>query len=199
MSDPGVIYAAQYWPTNAHMIADVARLGYLGIGKVLDATYGEGVFWKEHKMTALNTLITLDKYTPAMVKGDFTNLPFADNVFSAVVDDPPYKFNGTPSPFERRYGVHLPTRWQDRLALIRASVTECSRVVAKGGHLLVKCMDQVVSGKVVWQTDTVTRTAWDAGLKKVDRFDFLNNPRVQPHERQLHARRNYSSLLIFQK
>ena len=195
MADPGVIYAAQYWPTNAHMVVDIARLGYIK-GLTLDTTFGEGVFWRKWQP---QKLITLDKYTPAMVKGDFTNLPFADNVFSAVVDDPPYKFNGTPSPFERRYGVHLPTRWQDRLALIRASVTECSRVVAKGGHLLVKCMDQVVSGKVVWQTDVVTRTAWDAGLKKVDRFDFLNNPRVQPHERQLHARRNYSTLLVFVK
>lgn len=194
-----VIFSAQYWPTNAHLIADVAKLGYLGIGKVLDATYGQGVFWKEHKFTALNTLITLDKFTPAMVKGDFTNLPFADGTFQAVVDDPPYKFNGTPSPFEKRYGVHLPTRWQDRLSLIIASVKECARVVAPKGHLLVKCMDQVVSGKVVWQTDWVTRAALDSGMKKVDRFDFLVNPREQPHERQVHSRRNYSSLLVFRK
>lgn len=180
-------------------MVDVKRLGYLGIGKVLDATYGEGVFWKEVKWNALNTLITLDKFTPAMVKGDFTNLPFRDNQFAAVIDDPPYKFNGTPSPFEKRYGVHLPTRWQDRLSLIRESVTECARVVAPKGYLLVKCMDQVVSGKVVWQTDAITRTAFDAGLTKVDRFDFLVNPREQPHDRQVHARRNSSALLVFQK
>lgn len=199
MTDPGVIYAAQKWPTNAHMMVDVKRMGYLGIGKVLDATYGEGVFWKQIKWNALNTLITLDKFTPAMVKGDFTCLPFPNNTFAAVVDDPPYKFNGTPSPFEKRYGVHLPKRWQDRLKLIRESVTECARVVAPKGYLLVKCMDQVVSGKVVWQTDVVTAVALQAGLKKVDRVDFLTDPREQPHERQCHFRRNYSSLLIFRK
>ena len=198
MSDPGVIYAAQHWPTNAHMIKDIARMGYLrsDTAPVLDATYGEGVFWKLWQ--PLN-FVTLDKHTPAMVKGDFTNLPFRDNTFQAVVDDPPYKFNGTPSPFEKRYGVHLPTRWQDRLKLICHSVEECIRVVKPKGYLLVKCMDQVVSGKVVWQTDIITNIAMAEGMKKVDRCDFLVTPREQPHERQCHFRRNYSSLLIFRK
>lgn len=197
MGEGGVIYSAQYWPTNADMIADVARLGYLRSDWLtLDATFGEGVFWRKWQP---RKFVSLDKFTPAMVRGDFTCLPFRDNQFEAVIDDPPYKFNGTPSPFERRYGVHLPTRWQDRLSLIIASVGECARVVAQNGYLLVKCMDQVVSGKVVWQTDHVTRAAMAAGMKKVDRLDFLVNPREQPHSRQIHARRNYSSLLIFAK
>jgi hypothetical protein len=40
------VAAAKRWPTNAHLIADVARLGYLD-GRVIDVTYGEhGGFWK---------------------------------------------------------------------------------------------------------------------------------------------------------
>lgn len=192
-----VTFSAQYWPTNAHLIADAARLGYLRPHHLtLDATYGEGVFWRQWQPW---TLIRLDKFTPSDIRGDFTNLPFRDATFQTVIDDPPYKFNGTPSPFEKRYGVHLPARWQDRLSLIIASVKECARVVQPKGHLLVKCMDQVVSGKVVWQTDHVTRAALDSGLVKVDRFDFLVNPREQPHERQVHSRRNYSTLLVFEK
>ncbi len=46
MVDPGVIYAAQKWPTNAHMIVDAARLGYLRKDWwTLDPTYGLGNFW----------------------------------------------------------------------------------------------------------------------------------------------------------
>ena len=195
MVDPGVIYAAQKWPTNAHMIKDAARLGYLRKDWLTyDPTYGLGNFWTEWRPTKL---IYDDKYT--LDGADFRQIPFNGDTFDAVVFDPPYKLNGTPSPEEKRYGVEVPTRWQDRMTLIRDGVAECARVTKRKGFLLVKCMDQVVSGKVVWQTDEVTRWAKLAGMTKVDRLDLLTNPRPQPHSRQLHARRNSSALLIFQK
>lgn len=197
MTEPGVIYAAQKWPTNAHMIVDCARLGYLRSDWLtLDATYGLGNFWKVWRPPH-NRLITLDQYTPAQIKADFTRLPFWSESFDAVVFDPPYKLNGTPSQSDKAYGVHVPTRWQDRIALICKGVHECARVTEN--ILLVKCQDQVVSGKVVWQTDIVTYAAKQVGMTKVDRLDFLTDPRPQPHSRQIHARRNYSTLLIFQK
>lgn len=194
MTDLSVIYAATKWPTNAHMIADVARMGYLRKEwRILDPTYGLGNFW---------TVWSPDKLTwhdLAIDQVDFRSLPYPDNEFNAVVFDPPYKLNGTPSAPDLHYGVATPTRWQDRMTLIRMGVVECARVVKPKGFLLVKCMDQVVSGKVVWQTDVVTQMAWQQELTKVDRLDFLTDPRPQPHSRQMHARRNYSTLLIFQK
>lgn len=197
MPDPGVIYAAQKWPTNAHMIADAARLGYLRSDwLILDATYGLGNFWKVWR-PPYNRLVTLDAHTNANIRADFTRLPFWSESFDAVVFDPPYKMNGTPSGPDAIYGVDKATRWQDRIALIRKGVHECARVTEN--ILLVKCQDQVVSGKVVWQTDIVTYAAGQMGLRKVDRLDFLNDPRPQPHTRQLHARRNSSALLVFQK
>lgn len=197
MGDPGVIYAAQKWPTNAHMIKDVARLGYLHRDAfTLDATYGLGNFWTQWRPTRL---ITVDRYTLADVKADLRYMPFRPGSFDVVVNDPPYKLNGTPSATDKAYGVHVPTRWQDRMSLIRASVHACAYLVKPKGYLLVKCQDQVVSGRMVWQTDVVTYAAGQMGMKKIDRLDFLTDPRPQPHTRQLHARRNYSSLLIFAK
>lgn len=197
MADPGVIYAAQKWPTNAHMIVDCARLGYLyRHWLVLDPTYGLGNFWKEWRP---DNLITGDLFTKSQAILDFTRLPFTNGTFNAVVYDPPYKMNGTPSHPDVPYGVNIPTRWQDRIKLIIAGAIECARVVKNDGYLLVKCQDQVVSGKVVWQTDIVSRSMANCGMTKVDRFDMLTNPRPQPHSRQLHARRNSSALLVFQK
>lgn len=197
MTDPGVIYAAQKWPSNAHMIVDCVRLGYLKSDWfTLDPTYGLGNFWTLWKPNP-DKFIYDDKYT--LDGHDFRNLPWEDGTFDAVVFDPPYKLNGTPSPEEKRYGVEVPTRWQDRLLLMVQGLRECSRVLKPKGYLLVKCMDQVVSGKVVWQTDVMTRQATLDRLTKVDRLDFLTDPRPQPHTRQLHARRNYSSLLVFKK
>ena len=201
--DDGVIYAATRWPTNAHMIVDCVRLGYLrSEWLTLDPTYGLGTFWR---LWEPKNLVKADLYTHDITKGidqlDFTRMPeIPDNWFDAVVYDPPYKFNGTPSPQEIRYGVHKSTRWQDRLELMIAGAIECARVTKKGGFLLIKCMDQVVSGKVVCQTDFMTNAACvTSGTTKIDRLDFLTEPRPQPHSRQIHARRNYSTLLIFQK
>lgn len=199
MADPGVIYAAQKWPTNAHMMVDCVRLGYLRKEwRTLDPTYGLGNFWTLWQPEVLHKS---DKYTATMGVNDddFRNLKWTDASFDAVVFDPPYKLNGTPSKSDKTYGVQVPTRWQDRLLLMAQGLSECARVLKPKGFLLVKCMDQVVSGKVVWQTDLMTARARVCGLDKVDRLDFLTDPRPQPHTRQIHARRNYSTLLVFRK
>lgn len=195
MSD--IIYAAHPWPTNAHLIADVAKLGYLNYDWfTLDPTYGKGNFWSVWRPNP-EKFIYDDKYTRN--GHDFRDLPWLNGTFDAVVFDPPYKLNGTPSHPDKAYGVHIATRWQDRIDLMKRGQKECARVLKPGGYLLSKCQDQVVSGKVVWQTDIMTAQGIHDGLVKVDRLDILTRPRPQPHARQMHARRNYSTLLVFRK
>jgi hypothetical protein len=46
------VLAVAAWPTNAELIADVARLGYIR-GRVWDATYGRGVWWKLYRPACL--------------------------------------------------------------------------------------------------------------------------------------------------
>ena len=187
------ILSATKWPTNSALIADCERLGYIK-GKVLDPTYGLGNFYKEFRPARL---VAGDLITESMVRLDFTKLPFANKVFDTVIYDPPYKLNGTPTDYvDTRYGVGSYTRWQDRMALMIQGQVECARVVAKGGFLLTKCMDQVVSGKVRFQSDVLSNVC---PLEKVDELLFLTNPREQPHARQIHSRRNYSHLLVFQR
>jgi hypothetical protein len=76
----------------------------------------------------------------------------------------------------------------------------CTRVLAPKGYLLVKCQNQVCSGKVRWQVDAMSAVAEREGLEKVDQLEYLNTPRPQPGDRrQVHARRNHSTLLVFRK
>ncbi len=191
------ILTATAWKSNAELIADVATFGYLD-GRVLDVTYGYGTFWKNWKPDDLTACDLDEAKSPIGHSVNFTDLSeFGKRSFDAVVLDPPYKLNGTSTDsVDERYGVHVPARWQDRYSLILCGIGECSVVTRR--YLLLKCMDQVVSGAKRWQTIdfTVAARAW--GMELVDRFDMLVTPRPQPPgRRQVHAQSNYSTLLVF--
>jgi hypothetical protein len=200
------VLRATRWQTNGHMMADVAKLGYLE-GRVLDTTYGKGVFWRNWQP---EVLVGCD-INPLKAKDlccDFRHLPFGNQSFDAVVYDPPYQTNGTPSLRRRgevtgnwtRYGITA-TWGEDRANLMEDGLVEAARVAKK--FLLVKCMNQVVSGHVHWQTYRLvslmtTRTPlrlW----RLEDQFDFLRDPRPQDTRPQRHARGNYSTLLVFRR
>lgn len=192
-----VVPAAHRWQSNAHLIVDVARLGYLDGEVVLDVTYGRGDFWSLWRPTCL---VTHDLYTLDGV--DFRHLPEADASVDVVVLDPPYRLNGTPDrgDFDNRFGINEPTRWQDRHALIRAGIDEAHRVLTFGGRLLLKCQDQVCSGELRWQTIEFASHAATVGLELVDRFDMIGAARPQPPGRiQRHAYGRPSTLLVFRK
>jgi hypothetical protein len=194
------VRAAFEWPTNGHMIAEVARLGYLR-GHVLDVTYGRGVFWKVWRSEKLTTHdLKLDGV-------DFRNLPHPDGTFDASVIDGPYKLNGAGSEPDIRYGVDLYASWQGRHALIREGMTECARVTVRRGYVLVKCQAQVCSGAIRWQDREFADHGESIGLRLVDRFDLLGKGRAQPARtrkdgkvsRQQHAYGRPSTLLVMQK
>lgn len=191
------VLAAHTWPTNAAMIADVARLGYLD-GYVLDATYGEGNFWTDWRPDQLRTN---DLYKPADFHQSYLNLGWKSCSFDAVVFDPPYRLSGRRDrgEFDQRFGLCEYRSNDEILADIVAGAIECYRVARR--YLLVKCQDQVNGGRVRWQTDLISRAIEQGGGRKVDRFDFIQKTvRGQPSgRRQLNARRNYSTLLIFEK
>lgn len=186
------------YPTNGHLIAEVARLGLLrSEDTTLDPTYGLGTFWNVWRP---DNLINFDLSGRKGRDGvaDFTALPFADESVDAVVFDPPYKLNGTPTEeVDERYGVAQPSRWQDRMALIRAGARECARVCRR--TLAVKVQDQVVCSKIRWQTRAVADAVEPLGFALQARFDFLQR-REQPAGRnQINPASCSSQLLVFRR
>lgn len=197
----GPVLAIQKWPTNGHLIADCARLGYLRDDDlVLDPTYGYGTFWKVWRPRDLTACDLDPAKSPMGESVDFTSLPFAHLGFDAVVFDPPYKLNGNPSDtggVDERFGVHEYRTWQERMALIRAGARECARVCER--TLIVKCQDQVVSSKIRWQTRVIEDEVAPLGFGLRDRFEFLSY-RAQPAGRsQINAHRCSSQLLVFER
>lgn len=203
MSDFYPILAYGSWNDNAELIADVARLGYLD-GRVLDCTWGYGTFWKNHRPSHLTGCDLDAAKSPIGFSVDFTAMPFRSRSFDSVVFDPPYKLNGTPDDtVDERYGVHEVRTWQQRMALMRAGLVECLRVGDQ--YVLMKCQDQVSSARVRWQTFEFQTLALANGWGLKDEFAFPTyrpqpsaNPDGSPR-RQVHARRNVSSLLVFKR
>lgn len=184
--------------SNADLIADCARLGYLRADWVtVDPTYGLGRFWRRWRPDVLLRHDLDPERAPDGV-ADFRRLPYRDRSVDAVVFDPPYKLNGQAGShaLDDGYGVASASRWQDRHELIRDGITEAARIVKPGGLVLVKCQDQVSSGRVRWQTIEFVAHADTVGLRLVDML-HLHGARPQPPgRRQVHARRNYSTLLV---
>ncbi len=191
------VYAIGARRNNAELVRDCAELGYLRTEwTTLDATYGLGRFWK---LWRPSNLTTSDLHTPADVAWDFTAIPAPDCHFDAVVFDPPYKLNGTSTgrgaaSCDESYGVHRSDTWQGRHELINAGIRECARVAKR--VLLVKCQDQVCSGKKRWQTREFADTAESCGFRLVDML-HVQGSRPQPAgRRQVHAQADYSTLLV---
>ena len=197
------VFRAHRWPTNGHMIADVARLGYIKDNDwVLDPTYGYGTWWTQWQPCMVTKA---DKYVQRgtdVYPVDFTghnppHLTWEDATFDVVAYDPPFKLNGTPSEPDARYGVDEPATIAERHLLMSEGLSECVRVCKPGGIVLMKCMDQVSSGKVQWQTRVFADEGERLGCTLIDRLDFLMTPR--PQRSQVHAHANYSTLLVFRK
>lgn len=135
---------------------------------------------------------------------DFRHLPkeWTDS-FGAALFDPPYRLSGTATNvngFDDRYGTNGAYRPLEKVkAGMLAGLHECERVVRPLGFIIVKCQDQVSSGKYQWQVGWVVNDALKRGLVFVDQL-HLQSYRAQSSERrQVHARRNYSTFLVFQK
>jgi len=188
--------------TNADLMVACKQLGYLADGWVVcDPTYGLGRFWGKWKPSGLVGSDLMIDRSPCGRSIDFTDMPYPDEAFDAVVFDPPYKLNGTGGshPSDESYGVNDRLGIESRHCLIYAGISESTRVLKPKGYLLVKCQDQVSSGSVQWQTRLFSDRMESEGCSLID---MLHLPSYRPQplgRRQLHARRNYSTLLVGQK
>lgn len=211
------VLAATPWPTNGHLIADVARLGYLTVDDhILDPTFERGIWWQEWQPRYLTT------HHRAVDGTDFRDLPYPDAAFDAIAFDPPYVCPGgrktsTVKPMHQRYGMNegghddpmfsTPAELQQ---IINDGLTEMIRLVKprqtknRGGIIVVKCQNYIWSG-ALWEGAELTRDhARALGCDVVDRLEFLTTPGPQPTvnpdgspRRQVHARRNLSTLFVF--
>jgi tRNA G10 N-methylase Trm11 len=151
----------------------------------------------------------------ADIRADFTNLPYPDDSLDALVIDPPYLYTGGWKTM-RNYFHDDNERWsgstygnKERAQTIRGvqavdqmyfrGIAEARRCLKHKGIVIIKCMDQVMSGKQVWAHITYNQFAESIGFRSEDIFVTVR--KTQPlmrhkPEAQKHARKNHSFFLV---
>lgn len=196
-----VVMALADRATNSALMIACRDLGYFdSAGRVLDLTYGMGTFWRDWTPENLLASDLNPTKSPRGIGVDFTKTGYPDGIAGTIVLDPPYKLAGRATKaVDGRYGIDEYLSVDARHELIKAGISEAARLVAPGGHLLLKCQDQVCSGRVHWQTRIFADHAEAVGFRLVDALLFPSYRQQPAWRSQVHARRNYSTLLVCRK
>jgi hypothetical protein len=230
-----LILSALAAKTNAELIAHLAPLWLPDHLPVVDFTYGKGNFWTRHRPTDLIGHDLYDGPCCDGVDyldGDALKAAHPAGIKVGVFDAPYISKGGaatsTIPAFNAAYGLHTFAKRTpdvilagivtgllnmhpllDRYRLERRIARKGRApeyVPARGGWLLVKCMDYISGGRVVEAERLILNAAEEIGYERLDRFIHVSGPGPQPTvnpdgspRRQVHSHSNYSTLLILGK
>lgn len=227
-STSDVIMSAQVGDNSA-LFAAILELHVEDGAVIADVTFGKGAFWKcvEPNLYALlpsdidpKPFSNKTLFTEDVQQADFRNLPYSDESIDVVVLDPPYMEgllrganstlagSGTHSAFREAYSNGLghaeasKGKWHETVFnLYLEGGKEAHRVLKQNGKLIVKCQDEVSANKQ-WLTHVEIITSYEAlGYYCKDLFVLMrpNKPSVSRLVKQVHARKNHSYFLVFEK
>lgn len=158
---------------------------------------------------------------PVLTNVDSRETPFGDQSFDCVVFDPPYMEglfradsenlagSGTHAAFRHHYSNGKATKnsdtqpkWHEAvLDLYVKSGIEASRILKNKGIYVVKCQDEVSANTQRLTHVEIISALESIGFYTKDLFVVVrtNKPVVSRLKRQVHARKNHSYFLVFQK
>lgn len=126
--------------------------------KILDVTYNTGKMWKETHYNPIK--LDIDGQLNCIdICGDFTKLPFIDNIFDVIVFDPPHLPINAASElssniYKTQYGITNNDihRSGDNISpLFHPFLQEAKRVLKHNGIILAKLIDMVHNHRYQWQ------------------------------------------------
>ena len=189
--------------TNADLFPDVLALYAKPGDRILDMTYGKGVFWKKVDRSQYR-VVTNDCIMPADYDYDCRQTGFNPADFDVVIFDPPYMHtSGTvKESIAKCYQTNTSAVFKNQKdvdAFFVAGISEARRLLCKGGYCIVKCQDTIESAKPKW---THVKIMQAEGFVCEDLFVMVQNgtPAMSGRwSRQYHARKNHSYFIVLKK
>lgn len=200
---------------NAEVFPQILDLHVPRGSTVADVTYGKGVFWRNVDSGGYH-IVASDAATGV----DCRDLPYEDGAIDCVVLDPPYMEGfyrrqdaslagaGSHQAFRDYYSNGDKARTKSGkyhaavLEMYVAAGCEACRVLRHKGICIVKCQDEVSANRQ-WLTHVEIINAYTGagGFYAKDMFVVVraNRPSVSRILRQVHARKNHSYFLVFEK
>lgn len=179
---------------NDELIKNVTSLYFEKGNKIIDVTYGKGVFWK--KVNQDNFYFTFDDIRTTGV--DFRALPYRDNLYDHGVLDPPYSRRNLEA-MEECYATKKLTKHSEIVELYFKGLKELNRVVKPDGYILVKTQDEVCGCKQQWTHIEIYDFATQVlGMYGKDLIHLVNTRKPKINYKQQHSRKIVSYLWIFQ-
>jgi hypothetical protein len=189
--------------TNAPLFNDILRLYVPPGSRVLDMTYGRGAFWKGVEREDYR-VVTMDNALPAALLADFTSLPIKSSSLDAFVLDPPYANGGgahkTSSGIDKTYNLPTGNNVSRVRGLYVNAIVEGTRALRPGGVAIIKCQDQIESGKQ-WLVHVNVLNSLRLRSYIIEDIFVLVRPStpMMRHAYQLHARKNHSYFIVARK
>lgn len=180
---------------NAGLIKAVSDF-YIKDGSVVaDVTFGKGVFWKETDTSRFDF-----KPSDILTGVDFRDLPYEDGSVDILVLDPPYMHGGaTVKESINQCYRNQNTSHESVLRLYAGGILEAARVLKKGGHLWIKCQDEIESGKQRLTSHELKTICEILGFTVRDLFVLTQTSVPAMREAyQKTARKNHSYLFIME-
>jgi hypothetical protein len=200
---------------NADLFAQILALHVPPGSRIADVTFGQGVFWRQVP-PGLYRVLPSDLATGT----DCRALPYPAESLEALVLDPPY-MEGLLRPkagTRAGQGSHVALRdyyasggehaapgggrWHQAVVdLYLDAAREARRVLRDHGILIVKCQDEVSANRQELTHVQIVTGFAELGFYARDLFVLVRNnrPGVARLMRQVHARKNHSYFLVFQK
>lgn len=170
-----------------------------------DATYGNGVFYKEIPQPKYK--YDIDPQLPEVTQACSTMLPLPDASINSFIFDPPFltyvrqnrEGNGNMIMAKRFAGYWRYDELEDHYI---NTISEAYRVLVKSGKFIIKCQDIIHNHKMHCTHQKVINWAESEGFTFCDLFILPAKHRLPSPNRagkQKHARIFHSYFLVFEK
>ena len=178
---------------NADLIPDILKM-YVDEGSsVADVTYGKGVFWRNVEKGKYKLLPS-----DLMDGVDFGDLPYESGSIDALILDPPYMHGGaTIKKSINDCYRNQNTSHESVCRLYAKGILEASRVLRKGGRIIVKTQDEIESGRQRHTHVELIQILEIFGFRVLDTFVLVQESIPAMRESyQKTARKNHSYALV---